>query len=170
MHACVATLESLFGSVNYSHEVVGVRTAAEGDSKKTLGRLPTNFARQKFEVARGRRRRMKEGGRTIPVISRLDRDGSPQCHSQCVSSLHKSRPCYLHEYSTLVVCKFYLKSTQTSTQTLSTFSSLFHSIQIKIACAALFRNSRRSKLTCAGVFPMLRGKREAKGEGSFELS
>ena len=98
MHACVATLESLFGSVNYSHEVVGVRTAAEGDSKKTLGRLPTNFARQKFEVARGRRRRMKEGGRTIPVISRLDRDGSPQCHSQCVSSLHKYRPCYLHEY------------------------------------------------------------------------
>ena len=31
MHACVATLESLFGSVNYSHEVVGVRTAAEGE-------------------------------------------------------------------------------------------------------------------------------------------
>ena len=60
MHSCVATLESLFGSVNYSHEVVGVRTAAEGDSKKTLGPLPTNFARQKFEVARGRRRRMKE--------------------------------------------------------------------------------------------------------------
>ena len=85
-HACLRTLESLFGSVNYSHEVVGVRTAAEGDSKKTLGRLPTNFARQKFEVARGRRRRrMKEDdSRNISIRPRWE---SPVSFPVCFLAL-----------------------------------------------------------------------------------
>ena len=90
-YACMNTLGSLFRSVNYSHEVVGVRTAADGDSKKTLCR-PTNFARQKFEVARGRRRRRmkrrEDDGRNISIRRRWE----SRVSFPVFSSLYKCRP------------------------------------------------------------------------------